>query len=145
MTLIKWSPRRTSIFDEYNIFSPTLSNNWTHVNKQTDYWTPPVDVKEDDTEFYIMVDLPGISKNDIAINLKNNILTLSSNYDSKDGVENGTFHYRERRTGKFHRTFKIPSIIEEEKIVASFKNGFLEILLPKSEESVTREREIKIK
>ena len=65
MTLIKWSPRRTSIFDEYNIFSPTLSNNWTHVNKQTDYWTPPVDVKEDDTEFYIMVDLPGISKNDI--------------------------------------------------------------------------------
>ena len=146
MTLVQWSPNRTSIFDDFNnLFSSTIRNNWNSNDEETYYWAPPVDVKEDDKEYTIMVDLPGLSKNDVTIKIKNNILTVNSNQGSKTEVENETFHYRERRNGNFHRTFKIPDIVEQKKVVASFENGILLIALPKSKESVPNELEIKIK
>ena len=146
MTLVQWSPNRTSIFDDFNnLFSSTIRNNWNSNDEETDYWAPPVDVKEDDKEYTIMVDLPGLSKNDVTNKIKNNLLTVNSNQGSKTEVENETFHYRERRNGNFHRTFKIPDIVEQKKVVASFENGILLIALPKSKESVPNELEIKIK
>mgnify|MGYP005734344647 FL=1 len=71
-------------------------------------------------------------------------MTISGEAKVEDNEENSRYHYRERRYGSFKRTFNLPESINEEKISASFKNGILEVELPKHENVLPKERVIKV-
>ncbi|MBL6990225.1 MAG: Hsp20/alpha crystallin family protein [Bacteriovoracaceae bacterium] len=89
------------------------------------------DIREDEGQYVVQLNLPGIAKEDVKIEYLDNILTISG--EKKDEVqESGKYFYRERTFGKFARSFKIEDV-DEQKLNASLKDGVLEITLPKSE------------
>ena len=73
------------------------------------------------------------------------MLKISGSRDTNNENDNGEYHYKERTNGNFHRSFKLPSTVDEENISASFRNGILTVVLPKTEEVQPKQRSIKIK
>ena len=73
------------------------------------------------------------------------MLKISGSRDTNNENDNGEYHYKERTNGTFHRSFKLPSTVDEENISASFRNGILTVVLPKTEEVQPKQRSIKIK
>ena len=145
MTLIKWTPRPASIFDDMNkMISNVYENDWNFPVRSKTNWSPEVDVKESDNSFTLTADIPGLTKKDVNLNVSDNVLSISGERKVEDEKESGNFHYRERRYGSFSRTFNLPETVKEEDISASFKNGILIVELPKHEVALPKELEIKI-
>ena len=93
-----------------------------------------VDLCETDSSIIVTCDLPGIEKEDISVKLLNdNTLQIKTKYESDDTKtdEAGTYHMRERRNGAGQRTIRLPADVAKEGVKASFKNGIMEITLPK--------------
>lgn len=101
-----------------------------------------VEMKENDNDFLIHAELPGINKSNIDVNIENNVLTISA---EKNEVkeENGTkFHISERSFGKITRSLLIPKNVNNENIKASYIDGVLNIVLPKETKSVSKSLKI---
>lgn len=101
------------------------------------------DMKENEHEYIIEADLPGIKKEAINIEYKNNYLNVSAKKENSTEEKNGNYVRKERRSGEFKRSFYIDGI-EENKIDASFKDGVLKIILPKNQKEINGKRKIKI-
>ena len=145
MTLVKWSPRPTSIFDDMDkMISNVFENDWNFPVRSITNWSPPVDVKETDDSFTINADIPGLNKKEVNVNVANGIVSISGERKFDEKKESDNYHYRERQYGSFSRTFNIPDSVKEDDISASFKNGILTIELPKTEVALPKKREIKI-
>ncbi len=142
MSLIKWKPNlsMTSHINEWDNFLDDIFGKSAEVNSAN--WIPSVDIHENKSEFNLTADLPGLSKKDVKINIDDNLLTVSG---ERVYPEKNTDVYRiERGHGKFKRSFTLPENINNDKISASFKNGELKITLPKTEETLSKSKEIKI-
>ncbi len=101
------------------------------------------DVIEKDEEFVIEAELPGMSRDDIDIELQDNMLSISAEHETEDEEEAENYIRRERRTGKFQRAFQIDNVDEDE-ITAEFENGILQVCLPKEEPTRSERRTIDI-
>ena len=113
---------------------------WPLYEKVKDYtWSPRVDVHETDKELLIDVEVPGLEKKDIKVEVKDNTLTISGErkYEKKD--KEGETCRLERRYGKFERTFGLSETLKSDKITASYKNGVLNLKLPKTEKAIPKE------
>jgi len=106
---------------------------------------PAVNVEENTENFIITAELPGLGKDDIHIMLENNRLTLSGEKKVEEKQDEKNYHRFERRYGKFIRRFDLPGVVDQKKIDAEFRNGILEITIPKAEEAKPRLIEIKVK
>ena len=102
------------------------------------------DISEDDSNYYIEAELPGLSKDDINLELDDNSLIISATNKEERKEENENYIRRERRTGTYQRAFQIDNVKEEE-IEAEYEDGILKIQLPKEEEGRTKKRVIDIK
>jgi HSP20 family protein len=102
-------------------------------------WNPSVDISESEEGFELKADLPGMKKEDINIEYKENVLSISGEKSHVDEKENKSFHRMERSYGKFERSFRLPSHIKADEIKASFKNGVLSVKVPKAEEAKAKE------
>ncbi|WPC41895.1 heat shock protein Hsp18 [Clostridium sp. JS66] len=102
-----------------------------------------VDLKEDENNYMIEADLPGIKKENIDINLNNNYLTISAKRQDDVEDKNGNYVRRERRYGEFKRSFYIDNV-DETTIDASFSDGVLKVILPKKEKTKESQRRIDI-
>jgi HSP20 family protein len=102
--------------------------------------TPSVDMYEEGKDLVMKTDMPGVKKEDVHIDLSENVLTISGEKKMEETVEKGGLYRCERSYGRFSRSFELPFDVEREKITASLKEGVLEIRLPKSERA---EKEIK--
>lgn len=102
------------------------------------------DVKETDENYIIESELPGLSKDDINIEITDDYLTISAQNEEKIEEENENYIRRERRTGSFQRVFQIDNVKEEE-IDAKYENGILEVTLPKKEKKTPKKKTIDIK
>jgi HSP20 family protein len=102
-------------------------------------WMPAVDVFEDKDAIKLVGELPGVKPEDVKISLENNTLTLRG--EKKQVAEEKTerVHRYERTYGHFERVFTLPSTVDPERIEASYENGILTVLLPKSERARPRE------
>jgi HSP20 family protein len=100
--------------------------------------SPAVDVREKDNRYFIEVELPGVSEKDLKLELKNELLTLSTEKKEEGKTESGKWIRRERRESYFSRSFELPEDADGEKIQASFKDGLLTIELPKKPEASPR-------
>jgi HSP20 family protein len=102
--------------------------------------SPVVNVREKDGRYMIEAELPGVSEKDIKVELKNSLLTLSTDKkeEKDEKAESGTWIRRERRDSYFSRSFELPEDADGEKIEAVFKDGLLTIELPKKPEASPR-------
>jgi len=91
-----------------------------------------VDVHETDNEVVATCDIPGLqSKEDVNIDIENNVLKISGSINRTNEIKEENMHRRERYTGSFHRAITLPSPVSEEGIKATYKNGVLEVTMPK--------------
>ncbi len=97
-----------------------------------DGFRPRADIVESDKEFKLMLDLPGMSKSEIALAIKEDVLTVKGERVIEIS-EGETFKKQERRTGVFSRSFALPQDVNTAEIKARFSNGVLSIILPKSD------------
>lgn len=106
-------------------------------------WSPRTDLLETDDAFRLRLDVPGMTKDDITINVQNNTLTVSGERSSERTDEGEEYVRVERAFGNFHRTFTLPDAVEADRIEAAYENGELTIHVPKTETSTRRQIEIK--
>ena len=107
-------------------------------------WAPHVDVIETDEELTLTAELPGLSENDVMLNLENSVLSISGEKTAirnEDETEQRS-HVWERRYGSFNRSFTLPRTVSTEDISALFENGVLTIHMPKVPEAKGRTIEI---
>ena len=104
----------------------------------THQWTPRVDIREEDTRFAIIADIPGVDPKDIEITMEKGILSIKGERKSESTGPNGKLTRTERSQGAFHRRFALPDVADAEGIKANGKNGVLEISIPKRPESAAR-------
>lgn len=142
MALIKYNRPNTDIFSRnFNDIVDEFFND-TSSNYRKDSFIPSVDVSETDTQFEVSVELPGIKKEDIAVDLEKGRLTISGERKLKNEEEGKNFHRVETQYGKFSRSFYLPDTIDEESIVAKYEDGILNITINKSEEKAKKQIEI---
>ncbi len=103
-----------------------------------DLMQPNVTVDESEQAYLVCVDVPGVRKEDIKVDMSDNILTVSGERKHQDEVKEGRSHLYERSFGKFRRSFTLPSTVDTEHIEANVEDGVLRIVLPKSEQSKPR-------
>jgi HSP20 family protein len=142
MTLVRWSPWRdvVSVQDEMNRLFDGLMRH--RDGGGVGEWMPAVDISETDDEFIVAADVPGLKNEDIKISVANNVLTLRGERKSVREDKKENFHRVERTYGAFERTFSLPSGVKSENIRAKYKDGVLEVRLPKSKEA--KPQEIKV-
>ncbi len=160
MSIIRWKPLR-----DVTAWHPAndITNEFTTVQREMDRmfdrflrggvvedesvcsWLPPVDIFEKENEFLVHVELPGVDKNDVKINVANSVLTIKGEKKSVIESKEKNYHRMERCYGSFQRSFSLPTSVKADKIEASYNNGILEISLPKVEEAKPKEIEVKVK
>jgi HSP20 family protein len=104
---------------------------------------PRADIVESDSQFTLVMELPGVSADDVSIEMKEGRLDVAGTKSINDVNEGERRIKNERRAGEFHRAFEFPSQLDADKISAEFKHGLLTIVLPKSEKVLPRKIEIK--
>ena len=105
-------------------------------------WTPLLDLEETKDSVIARVELPGMKKEDIKISVVNNVLTISGERRHQTEEKGKTYYRIERSYGKFQRAIELPSEVIADKAKASYKDGILELVMPKSEKA--KEKEIAI-
>ncbi|MEO5350623.1 MAG: Hsp20/alpha crystallin family protein [Magnetococcus sp. YQC-3] len=107
-------------------------------------WPLRVDIREDPEQIVLQADIPGMEQKDIKIHVENNQLTISGERKFADEQQRDAYHRVERAYGHFSRTFQLGANTHPEKIAATYKNGVLEVLLPKREEAKPRSIEVQV-
>jgi len=107
-------------------------------------WKPSVDIYETEEGIVIKAELPGVNKEDVSVEVKNNILTLKGERFVDKEIDEDKYYRRERCFGTFHRTFTLQDTVLPDKIKAKFRNGVLEIEVPKPEEEKPRQISVNV-
>lgn len=139
MTLVKVRKPNTifpSVFDEF-------WKDWSEGNNTTD-WVPAANIKEEDTRFFVELSAPGYSKKDIKISIEDDTLTISGEMQTESEEKKENYVKREFRNGNFKRSFNLNGMVDVDKIDAKYKDGILQIDLPKVENEVKKLKEIKV-
>jgi len=135
-------------FDELEELRDQFNRVFNQVqNKQVKElaFTPVVNTREADDAYYIEVELPGVNKEDINIDVDDNTLTISGERKLKDEQKDSSFYKVESLYGKFERSFSLPEDVDSDKIEAASKNGVLEIKIPKVVKVEKSPKKIEIK
>lgn len=108
-------------------------------------WMPSMDVSETDGQVNVKMDLPGMESKDIDVSVSGDLLTVRGEKEEKkeQGEEEGQYYCQERYVGSFQRSVRLPEAVESDQVDAEFKNGVLNITLPKSGEGETKKIEIR--
>jgi HSP20 family protein len=132
--------RLNSIFNDFANATGELQNESLSAGN----FIPPVDIYEDANRLVLRLEVPGISQEDLQINLENQTLTVKGERKFVNDEKEENFHRIERRYGSFVRSFTLPSTVETESAQASYENGVLAITLPKKEAAKPKQVKIQI-
>lgn len=124
--------------DRFFAAAPVASKNWPTS------MVPEVEVLEKDQEYIVHADLPGMKREDFDITVEGNRFVLRGNRKEETQSDKKGYHYSERRYGSFARSFALPAEIDAEKVKASYKNGVLEVSLPKAAKEKTKKIEVQV-
>lgn len=102
-----------------------------------------LDVFEEGDDIVVEAEAPGLRKEDLNVTIDNDVLTISGEKRRRDKLQKADYYRRERTTGRFSRSIRIPGI-DRDQVTATFRDGLLEVRLPKTEESRKRKRSIEI-
>lgn len=121
-------------------FFSDVDRNW---RAQVSSFHPAVDISEDKDAFVLRAELPGVAKENINVEVKNNRLVLSGKKEAVDLGEDGQSHHVESRLGAFSRSFELPRNVKADAIEAAFKDGVLTLRVPKADEAKPKAIEIR--
>ncbi|RJP22861.1 MAG: Hsp20/alpha crystallin family protein [Candidatus Abyssobacteria bacterium SURF_5] len=156
MALIRWRPRTEvdpflrgfrDLQEEINrMFNYTLSGGWpSYRNDMAEgAWAPAINVLEEKDDIVVSADLPGMSEKDIDVTIVGDTLTIKGEKKHEEKKDDGNYHMFERVFGAFQRAITLPALVESDKAKASFKNGVLEIRVPKKEEAKPKQLKVNI-
>ena len=148
MTLVRWNPSREleDMSDRLNrMFNrqalPQMNAKETMVVAD---WVPSVDVSETDGEYQIKAEIPDVKKEDVKVTLEDGVLTIQGERKQEKEEKGKKYHRVECSYGSFVRSFTLPDLVDEEKVKAEFKDGVLNLKLPKSEKAKPKAIEVKV-
>ena len=144
MTLIKWNATRPSIFSEFDNLFNSFVSDFPTLYERSSSWTPNFEVLNTDNSYRIRADLPGLIKNDVNIEVVNNLLKISGERVN-DNDESNDYNYSELSYGKFSKTFTLPDDVRKSEIKASMKAGVLALEIPRIKPIKPEVKKIKIK
>ena len=148
MNLVRWDP-----FRELEEMTNRLSRLFEHPALRTGNgretltvadWVPSVDISETDTEYLIKAELPEVKKEDVKVTLQDGVLTIQGERKQEKEEKRKKFHRVERSYGSFVRSFTLPDYVDDTKARAEFKEGILNLHLPKSERTKPKAIEVKV-
>lgn len=146
MAITRWNRDLLGIADEMNrLVGNVFGNEARETSMYRGELVPVVDISEDQNNYYLHIELPGVDKDEVKIQYEDGLLTITGQKKANKGDEKLTYHRVERIFGKFERSFRVPAAILSNSINANFKNGLLTITLPKAEEAKPKQIDIKIK
>ena len=139
MALVRWRP-----MNELDDMNRLVDEIWRRSLRQGGgtNWYPAIDVRENESEYAIVAELPGMTKDDVKISVTDNIVTIRGEKKAQAEEKNENWHQVERTYGAFERSFTLGTSVNASGVKARFEHGVLTVLLPKSEEA--RPREIRI-
>ncbi len=148
MAIIRWDPFRNvaTLQDRINrLFEDSFPRS-RDIDEDISMceWKPLVDIYETEEGIVIKAELPGVNKEDVSVEVKNNILTLKGERFVDKEIDEDKYYRRERCFGTFHRTFTLQDTVLPDKIKAKFRNGVLEIEVPKPEEEKPRQISVNV-
>jgi len=108
-------------------------------------WTPSCDIFETKDNIVLKVELPGLKKEDVKVNLENGVLSIRGERKLEEETKRENYYRMERQYGEFSRTFTIPGMVDVAHIMAEFKDGILKVTLPKHEEAKPKAVEVAVK
>lgn len=148
MNLMKWDP-----WKELEEVSNRLNNVFRRgaelpgpsqsLLKMAD-WTPSVDISETDSAYLIKAEIPEVKKEDVQVTIKDGMLTIQGERKQEREEKGKKFHRIERSYGSFARSFQIPADVDENSVKAEFKDGMINVTLPKSEKATSKEITISV-
>ena len=138
MAIVRWDPFRDieALQDRINrIFNDSFGRSRDPDDEVSLYdWRPPVDIYETSDGIVLKVELPGVNKDDVSVEVKDNVLTLRGERLLDPEIKDEHYYRKERSFGKFNRSFSLQEPIKPDLIKAGFKDGVLTVEVPRSEE-----------
>lgn len=107
-------------------------------------WSPRVDIHETKDSILVQVELPGVKQEDIEISIVGDTLTLKGERKRETEVKEDQYHRIERSSGSFQRSILLPSVVDPNRVKATYRDGVLEIQLPKKEEAKPKEIKVEV-
>src|SRR6058998_2073917 len=146
-TLTRWEPLRE--MEEFqNRLSTLFGRPQRRGNGREEItlpeWTPLADITEDDKEYLIKAELPEMRKEDVKVTVENGVLAISGERKFEKEEKKKKYHRVERGYGSFVRTFALPEDADANKVKAQFKQGMLEVHLPKNEKAKPKQIEVNV-
>ena len=140
MTIVRWEPLRelSSLQSDMNRFFNSMFDTPAGRSGDLRRWTPAMDLAETDDAFVLRADLPGVSQEDVNIELEDTVLTVSGERKADHETKGEGFYRVERSFGAFSRSLTLPKGVDAEAIAASFTDGVLEVRVPKPEQGKPR-------
>jgi HSP20 family protein len=144
VAIVRWEPFRelSSLQNEMNRLFNAAFDAPSGSNGTARRWTPAMDLLETDDAFVIRADLPGLSESDVAVELEDNVLTVSGERKIEREDKREGFYRVERAHGAFSRSLTLPKGVDPEAVSAAFDRGVLEVRVPKPEQRKPRKIEI---
>lgn len=143
MTLVRFDPFR-DISTLQSRINTLFSDAFTRGSEDArESWAPAVDIFERGEDLILRAEVPGVAKEDIDLHIEGNVLTVRGQRVRDTEVREESYHRVERSYGSFSRSFTLPSTVDATRIVASSKDGVLEVVLPKADEAKPKRIEVK--
>jgi len=149
-TLMRWNPRNeveeTDPFFSVQRMVDDMWRSWPFGGARETgetFLRPAMDVVENDKELSLRLDLPGLKPEDVNVAIEDQTLTISGQMGDTVEREGDRYHYRERRSGSFQRSIRLPNTVDADKADASFENGVLNIVFPKLPQSQPKQIAVK--
>ena len=122
---------------------PWWPDRWCR-GEEMDLKVPTVDLFEEKDEVVVKAELPGIDKDNVEVKLSDHTLTIKGEKKKEEEVKEENYYRSERSYGSFLRTLELPKDVHADKVKATFKNGVLEVRMPKTEEAKAKEIKVKV-
>jgi HSP20 family protein len=151
--LIRFDPTRWDPFKELEEISERFSRVFGRLPARREAgrealtvadWMPTVDIKEDEKEYLIQAEVPGIDKKDVKVTIQEGVLSIQGERKQEKEEKGSRFHRVERSYGTFVRSFTLPEDVAEDKLKAEFKDGMLLVHLPKTEKAKPKAIEVRV-
>jgi len=139
MSIVKYRPRTLDLFNWDSIVDRFFDDF------DGGFRTPAVDVREDSDTYHVEFELPGLSEKDVEVKVENGVLSVASKKEESKEEKKEGYIRKERRHFSFCRSFSLPENVDVDKISANFKNGLLDIAVPKAPAAKPKLIEVKTK
>jgi HSP20 family protein len=149
MAIERWRPwgmarRGSEPFRTFDDLVSRMFDDWMpRFGGEARGWSPAVDMMDKKDGIVLRADLPGLEQKDIRVDVENGMLTIHGGRQSEQETKEDDYYHRERWSGSFTRTIALPTGIDPDKIKATFKNGVLEVLIPKAAHAAGKSIEVK--